>query len=707
MGTTDVEALLLRIEASATKLEKDMAKNYQVFNRGARRMEAQARTVGTRIGGALGTRLTAAFSTGVSRFAGVAVGALALDKFVDASQVFVRLSNSLKVAGLSGDELTKTYEDLFKVAQENGTPIETLVGLYSKAAQAQTNLGASSDELIAFSTAVAQALRVSGTSATEASGALMQLGQSISGNVVQAEEYNSLIDGAYPLLQAAAAGMRETGGDVAKLTALVKEGKISAKAFFDAILAGAPILSDKLAGSQDTVAASSTRMYNSFVNAVGKFDEVLGVADKTTATMDAISAALDRNAGDWAAWAENVTAYVRGLNLTVSMGLPTPGAGTKESFGTMVGRMGGELGNMSGRNGAYTTGGGFGGESGYNAGAGYEALNDYYRKHPITIPAEVKPISLKDYPVTGSKSSGGGSKENAYERELKQARQRTEEISAMIPLIGKEASAIDQAKVAQDLKNAATEAGIKLTPERLAEIEQVSAAYGEQARIYDQLQQKQEALQQSQQFFADTAFEAISGLAIEGEDLGDVFENLAKSIAKAALQAALLGQGPLANLFGGAGKNGGLGGVFGALFGGLGGGSSGPLNLGSFLSLDGGGYTGPGGKYQPAGVVHRGEYVFDQESVKAAGGPAALDAMRRGLRGYAGGGYVSPNVPALPAMLARQTSPAITYAPVIDARGADAAAVARLERAMKQNQKDFAKNVVGVQKAASVRRTVS
>ncbi|VFT61994.1 Prophage tail length tape measure [Klebsiella pneumoniae] len=27
-----------------------------------------------------------------------------------------------------------------------------------------------------------------------------------------------------------------------------------------------------------------------------------------------------------------------------------------------------------------------------------------------------------------------------------------------------------------------------------------------------------------------------------------------------------------------------------------------------------GGYTGPGGKYQPAGIVHKGEYVFDQAS---------------------------------------------------------------------------------------------
>lgn len=60
-----------------------------------------------------------------------------------------------------------------------------------------------------------------------------------------------------------------------------------------------------------------------------------------------------------------------------------------------------------------------------------------------------------------------------------------------------------------------------------------------------------------------------------------------------------------------------------------------------------GGYTGPGGKYDPAGVVHRGEVVFDQDAVAAAGGPHRLDTFRRALKsgiaslpGFATGGIV-------------------------------------------------------------------
>lgn len=56
-----------------------------------------------------------------------------------------------------------------------------------------------------------------------------------------------------------------------------------------------------------------------------------------------------------------------------------------------------------------------------------------------------------------------------------------------------------------------------------------------------------------------------------------------------------------------------------------------------------GGYTGPGGKYEPAGIVHAGEGVLSQEDMAALGGPTAFEAFRRSLhspQGYSGGGVV-------------------------------------------------------------------
>lgn len=69
--------------------------------------------------------------------------------------------------------------------------------------------------------------------------------------------------------------------------------------------------------------------------------------------------------------------------------------------------------------------------------------------------------------------------------------------------------------------------------------------------------------------------------------------------------------------------------------------------FGNFLGLSGGGYvggyagggyTGDGGKYQPAGIVHRGEYVITKEATSRLG-IGFLNHLNYG-RGYASGGAV-------------------------------------------------------------------
>ncbi|WP_312926031.1 phage tail tape measure protein [Atlantibacter hermannii] len=54
---------------------------------------------------------------------------------------------------------------------------------------------------------------------------------------------------------------------------------------------------------------------------------------------------------------------------------------------------------------------------------------------------------------------------------------------------------------------------------------------------------------------------------------------------------------------------------------------------------DEGGYTGDGGKFEPKGVVHGGEFVFTKEATKALG-VDNLYAIMRAAQGYADGGYV-------------------------------------------------------------------
>lgn len=54
-----------------------------------------------------------------------------------------------------------------------------------------------------------------------------------------------------------------------------------------------------------------------------------------------------------------------------------------------------------------------------------------------------------------------------------------------------------------------------------------------------------------------------------------------------------------------------------------------------------GGFTGHGGKYEPAGIVHRGEGVLTQEEIAALGGPSGFYALRQSIKnGFSDGGLV-------------------------------------------------------------------
>ena len=72
---------------------------------------------------------------------------------------------------------------------------------------------------------------------------------------------------------------------------------------------------------------------------------------------------------------------------------------------------------------------------------------------------------------------------------------------------------------------------------------------------------------------------------------------------------------------------------------------------GGLVGFDEGGFTGQGGKYTPAGIVHKGEYVFTKEAVSRLGVDYLdqLNYQRKAKpQGYANGGSVGRYAPSTP-----------------------------------------------------------
>lgn len=278
------EQLLLSIEASTARLERQMRRASGVVGKNFDAMERRSKLASQRL-----ERHFAGIGTGLMAGLGSAVSVRAAQQLIDSS---IRITNSLKVAGLAGEDLDKVYQSLFASAQRNAAPLESLAQLYSSVSLAQDDLGASTNDMLSFTDNVAMALRVAGADAQSASGALLQLSQAMGGGIVRAEEFNSILEGARPIAQAAAAGLAEAGGSVSKLRALVVDGKVSSEAFFRAFEAGSVTLRDKVAGAETTVSSSFVRLQNVLTDAAGKFNETSNAGQRFASFLDTLGTSI-------------------------------------------------------------------------------------------------------------------------------------------------------------------------------------------------------------------------------------------------------------------------------------------------------------------------------------------------------------------------------------------------------------------------------
>ncbi|MBD1228653.1 phage tail tape measure protein [Xenorhabdus griffiniae] len=71
----------------------------------------------------------------------------------------------------------------------------------------------------------------------------------------------------------------------------------------------------------------------------------------------------------------------------------------------------------------------------------------------------------------------------------------------------------------------------------------------------------------------------------------------------------------------------------------------GGTSFGATLGFAGGGYTGNGGKYEPKGIVHGGEFVFTKEATMRLGVANLYRLMDSTKKGYASGGHVGGSQP--------------------------------------------------------------
>ncbi|ABF63552.1 Minor tail protein GP26 [Ruegeria sp. TM1040] len=195
-----------------------------------------------------------------------------------AAESYTKMTNSLRAMGIEAGQAAGVLQSIADVANRTRAPLDATAQLYQRISIAGRDLGASQAEVLRFTENVGLALAQTGTSSQEASGALLQLSQAMAGGTVRAEEFNSILEGAFPIAQAAANAIDGAAGSVGKLRQMVVEGEISSREFFEAILSQTDALEAAFEQTVPTISQAFGVLGNNFTMFIGQMDAATGAS---------------------------------------------------------------------------------------------------------------------------------------------------------------------------------------------------------------------------------------------------------------------------------------------------------------------------------------------------------------------------------------------------------------------------------------------
>lgn len=207
---------------------------------------------------------------------GALTAVLAIDKIKQYADAWSNAAGLIAVATKSTEEQIAVQDKLYAVAQKTRSGFTDVVELYARAARAGSELGASQNQVIKFTEGIGKALVIQHTSATQAAGSLLQLGQLLGTGKVRAQEFNSVNENLSTVLKVVAENTKGADGSIAKLKQQLEGGKLTSKAFFDAFLAGADKLDESFQKSSRTIAQGLTVINNAFTRYIGELDHAIG-----------------------------------------------------------------------------------------------------------------------------------------------------------------------------------------------------------------------------------------------------------------------------------------------------------------------------------------------------------------------------------------------------------------------------------------------
>ncbi|HFC8542733.1 TPA: tape measure protein [Neisseria weaveri] len=171
------------------------------------------------------------------------------------------LNNQIKQVTASEREYTAVKAELLAVSNRTYSEIEATTDLFVKTSRAMKDYGYTSQEVIKFTEATANAMTIGGVGAQQQAAAIMQLSQALGSGVLQGDEFKSIAEAAPILLDTIAEYMGKSRAEIKKLGS---DGKLTAEVVFNAISGASEKFAEQAAKMPATLGQSLTVFQNNW-----------------------------------------------------------------------------------------------------------------------------------------------------------------------------------------------------------------------------------------------------------------------------------------------------------------------------------------------------------------------------------------------------------------------------------------------------------
>ncbi len=247
-------------------------------------------------------------SASVSRFEGALnkVGvAIASAITIDTAKKLIAIGDEMvtlqaRVTRLSpGLEAAKeNMSALSAIASETGGSLAETEKLWESLTTSLKGTGATNNQILQLTSTLQKIGTIGGSSSEEMSNALRQFGQSLSKGVVQAEEFNSVVEQMPELARQIAAGL---GISIGELRQRMLEGKLTAEDMLNAIQRQSKSVNEEFEKMPVNVDRAKNSLDVAFRNAINDLNQAIGLTSTLAGLMQSVADNLNyynNNVGD-------------------------------------------------------------------------------------------------------------------------------------------------------------------------------------------------------------------------------------------------------------------------------------------------------------------------------------------------------------------------------------------------------------------------